>query len=185
MNYSETLKKYGVNDPRAVKWGTKQTQYFRFKILCEIADLTDGTVVDYGCGLGDLYDYLLTQGFKGKYIGVDENTNMIEAARSKYPVKFELGHDIPQCDYVIMSGVFNEFIPNREKEIKETLARAFNASVKGVAYNGIYNGIKMAASDPAELFRFCTTLTPFVTLRQDYREGNFTIYMYRDKGVKF
>ena len=185
MDYSETLREYGPNDPRAVKWGTKQTQYFRFTILCDIADLTNATVVDLGCGLGDLYDYLLTQGFRGAYIGTDPNGDLLEAAKKKYPdARFQ--DILPKGDYVLMSGLFNEEIPNRDQEIKKTLTEAFTAASKGIAYNGICKAGGMATSDPAELFSWCVkNLTEFVTLRQDYRGGNFTLYLYRDKGVSF
>lgn len=186
MDYSELLKKHGPNDPRSVKWGDKRTQYFRFKILCEIADLTNEAVLDYGCGLGDLYDYLQTQGFKGTYAGQDINSDLIRAAREKYPLNFWVGGgEIPGCDYALLSGVFNESFEGREQMIKDTLTKVYEAARKGVAYNGIYGGAEMATSDPAELFRFCTTLTPYVTLRQDYRGGNFTLYLYRDKGINW
>lgn len=185
-SYSDTLKEYGPDDPRSVKWGTKQTQYFRFKILCEIGDLTDASIVDYGCGLGDLYDYLLTQGFKGNYIGVDENQDLIEAATKKYPVYFAVGHNIPSCDYVLLSGVFNEPVENREQLIRTTIKAAFESAKKGVGINFIYTPTEgMAHSDPLDLFTFANTLSPFVTLRQDYRQGNFTLFIYKNKGVDF
>jgi 2-polyprenyl-3-methyl-5-hydroxy-6-metoxy-1,4-benzoquinol methylase len=114
--YSDALAQYGANDPRSVKMGTKQTQYFRFKILSEIADVSEKKILDLGCGVGDLYDYLRTQGFTGKYIGIDHNEDLIAAAKLKYPdCEFSVSSDPAQFsfDYCFISGTFND---NIEKE---------------------------------------------------------------------
>ena len=188
MNYSELLKQYGPNDPRAVKWDNRNTQYFRFKILCEIADLTEASVLDFGCGLGDLYDYLKFNGFRGDYKGFDPNKELIVAASKRHSPKLFSSNQLTTADYILSSGVFNE---KDSPDIKEKILELYPLANKGLAVNAISTASKeplggINYTDPAKLLDWCLrNITKFVTLRHDYRGGNFTIYLYKHKGVDF
>jgi len=96
------------------------SQRYRFRVLTEIAPLESATVLDYGCGKGDLYCYLLEAGYRGTYTGFDINPELLELARAKYPgVRFEQ-RDIEQAsineqfEYVLISGIFNNRISDNE-----------------------------------------------------------------------
>ena len=55
--YNFHLQKFG-DRPEALRW-TPQGQLRRYVTLAEVApDLTGSTVLDYGCGTGDLYRFL-------------------------------------------------------------------------------------------------------------------------------
>lgn len=195
-SYDREFARHGADSPQSVKWGTRQTQYFRFKTLAEIGDVSESTIFDYGCGLGDLFGYLSFQGFRGKYVGADINGTLVVAAKRKYPkAKFVLGDGFVPADYTFISGVFNDR-PDKDNArqirfVHDTVRKAFKASRKGVAFNGISTFAKRKTRgfyyvEPFDLARWCMEhVTPFVTLRHDYRLGNFTIYLYRDRGVDF
>lgn len=197
QSYNDTFAKYGPDSPQSLKWGTKQTQYFRFKILSEIADITDAVILDYGCGLGDLLDFLLSQGFAGKYIGVDINERLIAAAKQKYPNgEFIQGTEFPENDYCLISGIFNDRLHDdaeyQLRFLRDTLSKAFQSSRKGIAFNAISTFVEKKSDDtmwhfgPFELGEWCVqNITPFVTVRHDYRRGNFTIYLFKNHGVDF
>lgn len=196
QSYNDTFAKYGPNSSQSLKWATKQTQYFRFKILSEIADLTGAVVLDYGCGLGDLLDYLSSQGFVEEYIGVDINEKLITAAKEKYPKgRFIQGTKFPKNDYCLISGIFNDRLHDDEEYqlrfLQDTLNKAFQSSRKGVAFNIISTFVERDSDDmwhfnPFELAKWCMEhITPFVNVRHDYRIGNATLYLYKKKGVDF
>lgn len=200
QEYSGLLKKHGPRSPQTLKWGDRRTQYFRFKILTDIADLFGGqtyTVLDYGCGTGDLFEYLEFQGFKGTYRGIDINPALIAAAKKKYPGAAFTVAKAPagRCDFCLISGVFNDkFYRDHEtqmEQIKTTLRQAYKAARVGVALNGMSDTARTKNPnffyiDAFALARWCAEhVSPYVLLRHDYRGGNFTLYLYRDKGVNF
>jgi SAM-dependent methyltransferase len=197
--YNKTFQKYG-DSPQAAHWGSVETQYFRFKILAEIADLYSDShyiIIDYGCGLGDLFFYLLFHGFRGEYIGVDINENFINFARKKYAqysqakfLKINSEKDLKNLkgDYCLISGVFNNKEGGGQKNMEAVIRAMFEKSRLGVAFNAlsIYAARKdksLAYFDPLKTMKFCLEkISKFALLRHDYRGGNFTAYLYKEKG---
>ncbi|NVL90353.1 MAG: hypothetical protein HWN69_05065, partial [Desulfobacterales bacterium] len=64
MDYSSTIAHYDkllgirAKDHEMVGWGSEESQKCRFGVLCQLDDLSGKSVLDVGCGLGDLYGYL-------------------------------------------------------------------------------------------------------------------------------
>jgi len=187
--YRHSLATYG-DTPEAVCW-SNASQRYRFRVLTEIAPLESATVLDYGCGKGDLYCYLLEAGYRGTYTGFDINPELLELARAKYPgVRFEQ-RDIEQAsineqfEYVLISGIFNNRISDNEGVMQSVLRRCLALTTRGLAFNAISTYVnfrepEMYYVSPEEIFRFCMTdLSPWVTLRHDNLPYNFTMYVYR------
>lgn len=175
--YSERLKQYGPN-VMALGWGSLESQQLRFKVLSEIADLSGQSVLDFGCGFGDLYAYIPNS----LYFGYDNDPRMMELARAKYPgaVFTDFLQDIVEVDYVLASGTFN-----LECNWKDEIGKLWRLSKKGMAVNFTSElaskktpGIVYA--DPFDTARFCSRLTRNFVLRHDYRGNDFTIYAYKE-----
>ena len=66
--YQELYQKYGVS-PEAVKARDLEQQQLRFKYLlsCSNIDLNE-SILDIGCGSGELLDYLRKNGINGNTI---------------------------------------------------------------------------------------------------------------------
>jgi SAM-dependent methyltransferase len=187
--YSDTLAKHG-DAPEAVHW-RGVTQRYRFKVLTEIADLETASILDYGCGKGDLLPYLVEQGYRAQYTGFDINPELIALGRRKYPAaRFEV-KDIEQdavdeqFDYVLISGIFNNRVADNWSMMTAVLRRAFACARHGLAFNAIstyvnFEDSAMYYADPAEVFRFCMSeLSRNVTLRHDNLPYNYSVYVYR------
>ncbi len=112
--YNKSLKNYG-DDARSVHWRT-ESQLYRFNVLSEIDNLENASILDVGCGKGDLFGFLLAKGFRGSYEGIDINKNLVQLARKKYPnAKFRVvditkARKIKMYDYILVSGMFNNKI---------------------------------------------------------------------------
>jgi SAM-dependent methyltransferase len=109
--YYESVKAY-PDDYRGVKWESAQSQFLRFKILGGISPLIfNYSILDVGCGLGHLVDYLISRDFKGSYQGIDISYPMIAQAKKRHP-NFTFEHnDIEHIseksvEYVLASGIF-------------------------------------------------------------------------------
>lgn len=180
----------------AVQHGSKEGQEGRFKLLAKQIAPTD-TVVDVGCGFGDMLPFLRAQGLRGQYIGLDFVDEFINAAtqthsdpNATFRVFDVLGPNaLPNCDVSIQSGIFNNAMPEGQNQVflETTLTKMADASRKGFAFNHLstlveYRDPSLHYFDPGAVLAICRRLTPFVSLRHDYvlREGGYpyeaTIY---------
>lgn len=187
--YNRALAQNGVRSPRALGWRDEHSQFSRFRVLCQIADLRGASILDEGCGLGDLYPYL-TERFPGiRYTGLDINPDMIAAAGRKYPAASFVAADFSDFtggpfDYVLSSGALTLKVPDFKTFYFGHIRKMYELAEKGVAFNMlrasvIGEDLTYAAYDPAEVEAFCRTLTDNVALRQDYSDEDFTLYLYK------
>src|SRR4051812_44437082 len=82
--HANCIYKYGKGTLGALGWKDQEGQQARFKLLCSIADLNNSSVLDTGCGHGDLRGYLEKQFSGTRYIGIDQESVFLDAAIEKY-----------------------------------------------------------------------------------------------------
>lgn len=184
--YHASAKAY-PNDYRGVKWHSAETQFLRFKILCEVAeDIFISDILDVGCGFGHLVDYLITNQFKGTYKGIDIVAEMIIHAKQRHPsFHFEI-NDVDSVlptshDHVLASGIFTF---SDLENMQATIRLLFSRCKKSLAFNSLKLSTfskekEIFYADPIKTLDFCKSITPSCFLRQDYLPEDFTIYMYR------
>ena len=160
----------------------------RYAILCEVGNLTDATVLEVGCGSGNLLAYLKERGFNGTFTGIDLLPEMIEQARQRHPESQFLLGEFPTvgndvgADYVLASGVY-------QHASKELFLRSIEVMYERCAVAAAFNMFsewcpedrrnEYLFVDPLEIAAFCRRLTPNLILRHEYMPHDFTIYMYR------
>ena len=196
--YDERVLKYG-NTLNAVRHKSKYTQELRHTILSRIVTKMGASVLDVGCGFGDLFSFLKGMGWKGDYTGIDISEQMLLIAREKQ--KFQSAnffkHDISEpiklgkYDYVLSSGtmeirIFNNFeqytwarriIENMWKTCN--IAMAFNMRS---TWEGDLKSGDSFAYDPQKILKFCQTLTNCIIFDHSYLPHDFTIFMIREQG---
>jgi len=189
--YNFHLKQFG-DRPEALRW-TPQGQLRRYHTLADIApDLNNASVLDYGCGTGDFYRFLKRRGFKVRYTGVDINENFIELGRKKYPectfrvLDGDEGQIEGFYDYIFICGVFNLQVPGVADDLKEALITLFKHCNKGLALNALssHTPIKdpeLHYTSPEEMVQFTLeNLSPYLALRHDRVQDDFTFYIYTE-----
>ena len=70
---------------RGLGWQSQRSQRRRFAVLSEVGPLANARILDIGCGVGDLYKYLLRRRIPVAYTGFDILPEMIAHARRRYP----------------------------------------------------------------------------------------------------
>lgn len=164
-------------------------QQGRYAILAEVGDLSRASVLDVGCGLGHLLDFLNGRGFEGDYLGIDLMPEMVERARRRHPgARFEVmdflaaAERLEVRDFVLASGV----LQHGDRALRKRMIAAMYGGCRvAAAFNAFSTwypdhpdkGFHIA--DPIETLEFCRSLTPRLLLRHEYVAHDFTIYLYR------
>jgi len=188
--YGELAHRYGI-DFRAADWGSRQSQQKRFQVLSEAGDLRGRSVLDVGCGQGDLYAWLKQRKIKTRYTGIDITPQVIEAAGKRFPrVRFcawdllDASRRMAPHDYVFSSGIFTHRRTAPFGFLQAMVRRMFELSKRAVAFNCLstwaagQQGTEFHA-DPLKVLAFCRSLSERVVLRHDYHPRDFTVYVYK------
>lgn len=175
-----------------VLWPSKTVQLLRFKIITEIDDLNGKTILDVGCGYGDLYYFLKKNGVKLKdYVGIDLHPEIIHRAKEAHP-ELKLFHvDISEnnyksaeFDYVLASGVFYHELDNWAERVRLSFDEMYRISKIGVSANflryrktkrnPVSHYVKVGSiANLAEIY------TKRYTIRCDYKDNDITLYLYK------
>jgi trans-aconitate methyltransferase len=82
--FDARVAKYG-HAPEACDWGSQESQWKRFRVLCDVCALDGRTILDVGCGPAYLADYLEERAPTAKYTGYDISERMVAAAHERKP----------------------------------------------------------------------------------------------------
>ncbi|MEP6616498.1 MAG: class I SAM-dependent methyltransferase [Ginsengibacter sp.] len=179
---------------KTLNWGSVESQLLRFKVLSEIANLNNQSILDVGCGLADYYQYLIDHQISADYCGLDITHPLIDEAREKFKgVKFlnssltDIDDEL-MFDYVFASGIYTYRTKNENEFLQLMTQNMFNHCRKGVAFNSLSTWTSAKDdgefyADPLETLKFCKTLSPWVVMRHDYHARDFTIYIYKERNL--
>ncbi len=198
--YSGLLERYDIHSQSAVAWfdGGQET---RFRELVKI--LPDKrapySLLDVGCGMGDMGDYLLKKGFhRIVYTGIDALDEMVESGRRKYPgitlMKQEFLNESFRSpfDFLICSGAMNVRMFRTEKKQEEYIAdfirKLSSLSTRGCAFNLLCTGESRHFSEDRSIYYahrkriylLCREICRDVELVFRSEIFGFTVYMRKD-----
>ena len=169
-------------------WASTASQQARFEVLLAGVDLRGKSLLDVGCGLGDLYALLRARGIPADYTGVDILEKMAQAARQRHPgARFHCA-DIfaanpfgaEAFDVVFSSGLFNLNLGNNRDFLSRALARFLEVSREHVVFNMLHT---RATTDddryfhhhPQEVLRVLKSLPCEARIIDDYLPNDFTV----------
>jgi len=149
--YTTAIQRHGKS-AQGVHWNSKRTQYKRFEVLLGmIDDIEDTSIVDAGCGFGDLYLYMQEQEkIPRSYRGLEVMEAMVEEARNRTGCEIGccdvLVDALPEADYYICSGAMNILTPS---ESGLFIRRCFEASRMGFVFN------MLLGEDDSLVYNYC------------------------------
>ncbi len=129
--------------PTGINWISKTNQEIRFKVILYLLpkDLSLTTIVDAGCGYGDLYPYMKKNGRLPKeYIGIDYLEDMFGIAQEQSEYSEIIIRDItegpiPRANYYISSGALNV---TTKFETYLFIKNCFEAATSGFIFNSLF-----------------------------------------------
>ncbi len=193
--YNKRLDQFGVSE-QALGWGDKGRSKLRYEMLLSQWNFNQASVLDAGCGFGDLYDYMRRKGIINfRYHGMDINEGFIRVAKEKYgntavfSVKNMLEADEKdRVDFVLSSGAFNHQLDDNMGFINSALEK-FNALSKlGFAANFLSDKVSYRKddtyhADPSQILALAYQYSNNVVLRNDYMPFEFTVFVNKFSAI--
>jgi SAM-dependent methyltransferase len=191
-HFDDRVRLYG-GGIKAVDWKSVEAQYNRFEQLLKVVDFSKPfTINDYGCGDGELINFLIARDGEFEYFGFDVSSAMLETARANHADKENCRFasdvaDLREADYTVASGVFNLKFGVGDEEWKFYMLEKVNElaflSRKGFAFNALtsysdpeFQRADLYYADPLFWFDYCKrNISKHVALLHDYPEYDFTI----------
>ena len=183
----------------ALFWSSQSVQEKRFDVLIDYIRLHSEpeigksiTLLDVGCGFGDLSPYLKTAEFQVAYTGIDVSPDMVQAGQFKHQdirllhgELFDFDWAEASFDWVVCSGAMNEVVDphGREGESAQSMIqKMYTLSRKGVVFNLLNAAHEWTSSrpdlqsfEPQAITDFCEKFATQVSVRQDYLPNDFTV----------
>lgn len=196
-HYERCLAEHG-DCAQGVGWPKAKDTDTRYRVMLDVVppDAGDVTLLDFGCGVAHLYDYLQRRRDpRIAYVGLDLSPAMVEFARTKHPdVEFLCGDllagdlELPQVDYAVLNGLLTMRAPLGEDEMWDytrALLRALFPRVRrGLAFNVQTKQVDWERDDlfhvpMDQLASFLVSdLSRHFSFRHDYGLYEYTAYVY-------
>ena len=184
--YSKYIEKYSKNQPECVGWldGSKNVLIRNQKIY-EVGIEDNDSVLDIGCGVAHLYEFLKMGGWNGKYLGVDPNKKAIDMIDENINTMHGTIEDLPdfmKYDWVIASGVFN--LGLTENLTFSIIHNMISHANKGIIFNMLqapYPDSKYEAYYPDYVKnKLLKYENDRIEIIEDYmgNDAEFTVYFY-------
>jgi SAM-dependent methyltransferase len=181
---------HGIDSVESMGWREPASQRGRFETIAAAIDADHSTVLDVGCGTGDLKRFL-DERFSGvSYLGIDQQPEFIAAARARHQgdasaVFIEGNADrlpLPRADHVIACGLLGYRSAN-PRHLFQTIARLFAAAHQTLVFN-VLDQRRFPADHPllvgrdvAAVDAFCRQLCGDVTLVEGYAVDDATFVL--------
>ena len=187
--YDRLVEQYG-HDPRAVDASSRESLDVRYAVLSELADMSGKSVLEVGCGFGDLGAFIRERYERVSYRGIDLSPRMVEEGRRVHPgLQLEVADILGLAgaeayDFVVAQGIFYLLREDPEERMRQIVKRMFALASEAIAFTAIS---AWAAErnphefyvDPSAALELGHSLTRAVVLRHDYHPGDLALYLYK------
>jgi SAM-dependent methyltransferase len=188
--HRDRILKFGADSSRALGWTSNEGQLARFKIIEELlGDLSEKSVLDVGCGHGDLRGFFANK-FDGlRYAGIDQIDSFLDVAIERYgnypDTAFYFGDflaaDLPVMDYVVACGALC-YRSSDPDFVFKAIAKLYNNCRLGVVFN-LLNHIDsdeqiLTGYDPKIVLEHCNTLSKNVIYVNGYHGEDYSILVH-------
>ncbi len=141
-HYDKTIDKYGYNI-KGLGW-RKGRLSKRYKIISESYNFKNKSVLDYGCGFCNFYEYIKKKNIKIKeYSGVEINPKIRKYISRRYKEKITIYENTPKIKYdiIVSNGVHNYKTKNCEKIFYNDINKLLKITKKALIISFINNNV--------------------------------------------
>ena len=189
--YRDHVRRFGYGY-KALGYGRRSSQEKRFTAVLALGSLHGRSLLDVGCGFGDLLAFLTARGVQPRYTGVDLCPPMIERCERRFAgsdARFLVADALDYApdssyDYVVASGIFGYAAKGTRARLRPTVEHLFSLAGIGLAVNFL-SGCAPRRSPgrlyvyPWDMLQLALGLTPAVRLDHAYLPNDFTLCLYK------
>lgn len=182
---------------RAAHFMDRDSQIGVYHALTSKIPLVNSSILDVGCGQGDLFSFLRQQGKAQDYLGIDVSSKMVAHAKKKHGDLFaECNFLDPECsfeaDVVIGAGPFNVRVSDDDavqfEYLCEALRKMYDSCKKACVvtllsshgYEVARDWKELACYEPWDVMRFCMSMTSAVYVDHASIPAEFVVACFRD-----
>lgn len=182
---------FGAGSVESLGWRDAASQHRRFSVIAGACDLDGASVLDIGCGRGDLRAFLDASAHDFTYLGLEHVPAFVAEARIRYAgdprttfVQCDFSAvTLPSADHVVASGALAYRCPDPDFHLT-MIRRMFDAARSTVVFNLLDAATfpehpLLVGRDRREVLELCRSLSPQVELIDGYLEDDFTICVRR------
>lgn len=196
--YQQRFAQFGHNR-KTLGWD-KDCQNVRFAAVFEgLRDEDYGSIIDVGCGFGDLLTYLRRRGWRGFYTGIDLVPELIVQAEQVHksdPLSNFESVDITNqrpsslADLAVAIGIFNHRLRQPQGEyVREMIDAMWNLSGHTVVCDFLSTSSEperrrddLFYADPKDAFDIGSQYSRRIMLHHSYMPFEFQLKMWHDDG---
>lgn len=182
---------YAAGSVQALGWTEEAGQQRRFAALCEIGEIAESSVLDVGCGYGDLKDFLDRRYCGFDYVGIDQMADFVLEAQRRHGqrpncyfcIADATTEELPVVDFVLASGLLS-YRCEQADHYRDMIARLYASARRGLAFN-MLDARKfpvhplLVGHDRDEVLGWCREMCDEVQVVDGYLDDDFTVLMRR------
>ncbi|MES2937669.1 MAG: class I SAM-dependent methyltransferase [Pseudomonadota bacterium] len=174
--------------PQALGWKAPHSQWERFELIAQAADFAHCSVLDVGCGRGDLKDFLDERHPGVRYTGIDQMPEFLDDAVRRHGdsgARFLLGDfsqmELPAADYVIASGALSYRCAEEGWHLR--MIRTMHAAAQRALIFNVLDARRfpehalLVGRDCDEVLDLCRRLSPHVAVSQGELDDDMTFFV--------
>lgn len=183
----------------AARFINKDFQWSNYHALTNRLPLEKATLLDVGCGQGDLIEFLyVTKKQIKEYHGIDVSEKMINAAGERFGhSNFTHGNFLDpevsfEKDIVIASSTYNYRISKDDfiqlEYLKDAISKMYKSCRRACAfsllsyhgYEAVKNSGELVCYEPWDVMKFCLELTSSVIIDHASTPAEFIVSLYKE-----
>lgn len=191
--FNEFNKEYLYTSPEISGWFSEEEQLLAFQTLLNFYSVQH-SILDVGCGRGDLLNLLLKVNPNIVYTGIDYNANLITLAKNKFTTgQFEVA-EFPNVtfapesfDWVFSSALFNQKNDQIDQftYAKDCIDAMFKLCRLGVGFNLMFKAPEVSNEELNTLYvhdigkwtKYITDTYDKSCMYADYINGDVTFFI--------
>jgi len=186
--YARAVKRHAASDYRARLWASRRTQALRFDALLRMANPAGLSMLDLGCGAGDLLDFLIARNAApDRYIGIEGVAELADAADAKRHANATILRTdfvaepihlvVADADIIYCSGALNTIDAG---DFYQIIGHAFAAAKRAFVFNFLCSPLLAGMSylhwhNRRDVLAFARSLRARVQVDEGYIQGDCTI----------
>lgn len=188
IRYNERYRQYGYSE-KSLGW-TKNKQDIRFNVLTEMIKEDNFSILDIGCGFGDINRVLHCRFKNYQYTGIDIIEAFIEEGKKRYSssdVEFVTGDFlkykfVKKYDYIVASGIFNHQLSDQSnyEYFESVTEKSIQLARKSISFDFLSDKVDYRLENtfhnsPETILSIAYLFSRRIILRNDYMPFEFSI----------